>query len=53
MLNDYTVAGTTYHPYRQLCTGHCPSCKGWQEQRAIERKQREKSYAELEIKNSE
>lgn len=44
---------TTYHPYKQLCTGHCPSCKRWQEQRAIERKQREKRYAELEIRNSE
>lgn len=44
---------TVYHPYRQICMGHCPSCKRQWEQEAIERKQREKRYAELEILNSD
>ncbi len=33
--------------------GHCPFCKQQWKQRVIERKQREKRYAELEILNSD
>jgi hypothetical protein len=44
---------TAYHPYKQLCMGHCPSCKRMWIERAKERRKLEKGHAELEIINSE
>jgi len=41
-----------YDPYRQLCMGHCPSCKKKFEQEKLEREAREKLYSDLEIEHA-